>query len=155
LAATIGVAGVLAASATAFTVLKLAGAVYLVYLGLKSIRHAGAGALGGLERERRPPLPFGMAARQGLLTNLLNPKAALFFTALLPQFLSTDGWVLGQSAVMTLIASAASLGGLTVYAFAFNRGARLMELPSVRRALDRLTGAVLVALGVRIALERR
>jgi len=156
LAAGLGVAGVLAASAAAFAVLKLAGAAYLVYLGLKSIRHAGRGALGDAGGEQRqPPLRFGAAARQGLLTNLLNPKAALFFTALLPQFLSTHGRVLGASAVMTVIASAASLLGLTVYAFAFNRGARLMRRPPVRRALDRLTGLVLVGLGVRIALERR
>jgi threonine/homoserine/homoserine lactone efflux protein len=95
------------------------------------------------------------SARQGLLTNLLNPKAALFFTALLPQFLTPGDSVLVASALMTLIASCAALLGLTVYATVFSRGAGLMRRPSVRRALDRIAGATLIALGVRVALERR
>src|SRR5690349_10633430 len=86
-----GVAALLAASALAFTAVKVVGAIYLVYLGVQAWRHAGADAgLGDADADPAAARSRGTQAayRQGLLTNLTNPKAALFFTALLPQFLS-------------------------------------------------------------------
>src|SRR5689334_23669946 len=85
-AASIGLAAVVAASAEAFTAIKLAGAVYLVYLGLQAIRASRRhGHQPGVSRERSP-ITRPVAFRQGLVSNLLNPKIAVFFTSLLPQF---------------------------------------------------------------------
>jgi RhtB (resistance to homoserine/threonine) family protein len=154
-AAALGVAALLAASATLFTALKIVGAAYLVLLGLQALRHAGEGRLVADARGAGRALPVAAAVRQGLLTNLLNPKAALFFTALLPQFVSPADPVLAVSALMTAIASAASLIGLTAYATAAAAGRHALQRPAVARRLDQLAGAVFIALGIRIALERR
>jgi threonine/homoserine/homoserine lactone efflux protein len=143
-----GVAAVLNASAEVFTAVKLAGALYLLWLGLQAIRHAGAHEA---SRRARSGSPF----RQGLLCNLLNPKAGIFFTALLPQFVSPDDPALLVSLLMTAIAAAASLAWLSLYATVVPRAGDVLRRPPVRRALDRATGAVLIGLGVRLALTRR
>jgi threonine/homoserine/homoserine lactone efflux protein len=144
-----GVAALLAASAEVFTAVKLAGAAYLVWLGLQAILRAGVHAPD--ERRARGGSPF----RQGLLCNLLNPKAGVFFTALLPQFVSPQDPALLVSLLMTAIAAAASLAWLSVYAALVPRAGDVLRRPPVRRALDRLTGVVLIGLGVRLALTRR
>ena len=143
-----GVAAVLNASAEVFTAVKLAGALYLVWLGLQAIRHAGA-------HEASGRAPGSSPFRQGLLCNLLNPKAGIFFTALLPQFVSPQDPVLLVSLLMTAIAAVASLAWLSVYATVVPRAGDVLRRPRVRRALDRATGAVLIGLGVRLALTRR
>jgi threonine/homoserine/homoserine lactone efflux protein len=144
-----GIAAVLAASAAVFTTVKLAGAAYLIWLGLRAILRAGAHA--PEERRARGGSPF----RQGLLCNLLNPKAGVFFTALLPQFVSPQDPVLVVSLLMTAIAAVASLAWLSVYAALVPRAGDVLRRPPVRRALDRLTGVVLIGLGARLALTRR
>jgi threonine/homoserine/homoserine lactone efflux protein len=143
-----GVAALLNASAEVFNTIKLAGAAYLIWLGLQAIRHAGAHEPAG---GRRGNSPF----RQGLLCNLLNPKAGIFFTALLPQFVSPQDPVLLVSLLMTAIAAATSLAWLSVYAAVVPRAGDVLRRPPVRRALDRVTGLVLIGLGVRLALTRR
>ena len=143
-----GVAAVLNASAEAYTTVKLAGAAYLIWLGIQAIRHAGAHEAAG---SARPGSPF----RQGLLCNLLNPKAGIFFTALLPQFVSPQDPALAVSLLLTAIAAATSLVWLTVYATLVPRAGDVLRRPPVRRALDRVTGTVLIGLGVRLALSRR
>jgi threonine/homoserine/homoserine lactone efflux protein len=151
-ATALGIAALLAASAAAFTAVKLAGALYLIWLGVQAIRHAGRaepGEAGGADATR------AAAFRRGLLTNLLNPKAALFFTALLPQFLSPDDPALAASALMTAIAAGASLGGLSLYAYLVARAGDVLRRPHVRRRLDQCSGAVLILLGMRVAVERR
>jgi threonine/homoserine/homoserine lactone efflux protein len=139
---------VLNASAEVFTAVKLAGALYLLWLGLQAIRHAGAHEASGRARSGSP-------FRQGLLCNLLNPKAGIFFTALLPQFVSPDDPALLVSLLMTAIAAAASLAWLSLYATVVPRAGDVLRRPPVRRALDRATGVVLIGLGVRLALTRR
>jgi threonine/homoserine/homoserine lactone efflux protein len=143
-----GIAAVLNASAEAYTMVKLAGAAYLIWLGIQAIRYAGADA--PMEGARS-----GSPFRQGLLCNLLNPKAGVFFTALLPQFVSPQDPALAVSLLMTTIAAAASLAWLAVYATLVPRAGDVLRRPPVRRALDRVTGTVLIALGVRHALSRR
>jgi RhtB (resistance to homoserine/threonine) family protein len=143
-----GVAAVLNASAEAYTTVKLAGAAYLIWLGIQAIRHAGAHEGGGRARSGSP-------FRQGLLCNLLNPKAGIFFTALLPQFVSPQDPALAVSLLLTAIAAATSLVWLTVYATLVPRAGDVLRRPPVRRALDRVTGTVLIGLGVRLALSRR
>src|SRR3954454_16794021 len=142
-AAALGVSAVVAASAAAFAVLKLAGAAYLVYLGCRAIVRRGA-----VEPVRRATVgPF----RQGLVSNLLNPKIAVFFTSLLPQFGSSLGQLLLLGALFNLL----GVVWLTVFALAAARGRRVLARPRVRAALDSVSGIVLVALGVRLATERR
>jgi threonine/homoserine/homoserine lactone efflux protein len=101
-----GVAAVLNASAEAYTTVKLAGAAYLIWLGIQAIRHAGVHQPAGGARSGSP-------FRQGLLCNLLNPKAGVFFTALLPQFVSPQDPALAVSLLLTAIAAGTSLIWLT------------------------------------------
>jgi threonine/homoserine/homoserine lactone efflux protein len=143
LAAALGVAAVVQASAAAFTVLKLAGAAYLLWLGLQALRRRERVARA--VREARSPF------RQGVICNALNPKIAVFFTSLLPQFGSSVGALLALGLLFNLL----GLVWLTAYAVAAARGRVFLQRPPVRAALDRLSGIVLVALGVRLALERR
>jgi len=142
-----GVAAVLNASAEAYTTVKLAGAAYLIWLGIQAIRHAGA-------HEPADGARSGSPFRQGLLCNLLNPKAGVFFTALLPQFVSPQDPALAVSLLLTAIAAATSLMWLTVYATLVPRAGDVLRRQPVRRAIDRITGTVLIGLGVRLALSR-
>jgi len=153
LAAAVGIAALVQASQTAFTALRLAGAAYLVFLGVQSL----LAAIRGRARDPAAPagggLPPAVALRQGLASNLANPKMAAFFTSLLPQF------VVGPSFAplfaLGLVLCALTLVWLAAYAFAVARAGRLLRRPRVRRALEAVTGAVLVALGLRIATDRR
>jgi threonine/homoserine/homoserine lactone efflux protein len=149
-AAALGLAAVVAASATAFAAIKLAGAVYLVYLGVMALR-SGQRAGGGDARSRKArSAPF----RQGLVSNLLNPKIAVFFTGLLPQFVGSHGSA-ADLLLLGLLFNALGVAWLTSYALLAARGRDVLSRPAVKRRLDRLTGIVLIGLGARLALERR
>jgi threonine/homoserine/homoserine lactone efflux protein len=156
-AASVGVAAVIASSAPLFLALRLAGALYLLWLGAHALRAA-------VRRRREdhpaatvaaPPLSARKAYRQGLLSNLGNPKVAVFFTSFLPQFARP-----GHGAFLALLALGflfCLLGTvwLTVYALAVARAGDVLRRPFVRRVVDAVSGAVLVAFGFRLALERR
>jgi threonine/homoserine/homoserine lactone efflux protein len=133
-----GVATVLVASRPAFAALRLAGAVYLMWLGITTLIGRRSG-----ERSLRAGSPY----RQGLLSNLANPKMPIFFTSLLPQF----GASMGTLAVHGVVFALLTLTWLALVA----RTATALRVPTVRRALDVVTGIVLVAFGVRLAMERR
>jgi threonine/homoserine/homoserine lactone efflux protein len=151
----VGIAALLAASATAFSILKLAGAAYLVVLGVRAIWRSRGRAT---PERNAPPERVGERGSpflQGLLTNLLNPKIAVFYTTLLPQFIVPGDPVLIKSLVLAAIHNALGLVWLSGYAWAVTTAGDLLRRPRARRALDRLTGVVLIALGVRLALERR
>jgi threonine/homoserine/homoserine lactone efflux protein len=121
------------------------GAAYLVYLGLRALVDAFRGAA----HDVRPGT--GSAYRQGLLCNLANPKMAVFCVSLMPQFASpTFGSLLAHG----LVFSAITLTWLSGYAFVVARVGDVLRRSRVRRALDGITGAVLVALGFRVATER-
>ena len=152
LATSAGLATVLVASERVFLVLKLGGAAYLVFLGLHSL-------LGAVRRHtlmrteaRSPTLGRRTAFRQGALSNLGNPKMAVFFTSLLPQF-AGGGFV--DLLALGLLFVALTLAWLAGYTVAVERASATLLRPSVRRALDALTGLVLVAFGLRLATERR
>ena len=142
LAAALGVAAVVRASAEAFDVVKFAGALYLVYLGIQMLRRRERGAVA---RHRMSPF------RQGLISNALNPKIAVVFTSLLPQF----GHSLPALLLLGAIFNAIGIVWLTLYALAAARGRAALQRPRVRAALDDVSGIVLVGLGVRLAFERR
>ena len=159
LAASTGLAALLAASDIAFAALKLAGAAYLVLLGLQALRDAVR------ENVAAAPVTAGGSApataarwapwRQGLLSNLGNPKMAVFFIGLLPQFASSTGSsFLGLLALGAAFA-ALTLGWLALYAVVIARARRSLARPRIRRALDAVTGTALVVVGLRLATEHR
>ena len=146
--AAMGIAAVVATSADAFTAVKLAGAVVLVLLGLQSLRGHRAGP-GRSEPARRAPL------RDGLVTSLANPKLAVFFVALFPQFVPDGAPVLPSALLMAAMVVSFDLVWYSALAYLVARARRaFVEGPWLARA-QRFTGAVLVGLGVRLAFERR
>jgi threonine/homoserine/homoserine lactone efflux protein len=156
LAAAAGVAALLVASEPAFLALKYAGAAYLIYLGL----HTLVGALTSRPQVatplfRRSPLSPAAALRQGLLNDLANPKIAVFFSSLLPQFAPTHGPAFPTMLALGLVFCAMTLVWLCLYATAVDKLSALLKRTAVRRAIDAVMGTVLLALGGRLALERR
>ena len=153
IAASSGVAALLQASAPAFLAIKLAGAGYLVYLGTHSLVRA----LRGREDEQSPGVPpRGRAAayRQGLISNLGNPKMAVFFVSLLPQFTPKGTASFATLLVLGLVFCAMTFVWLTGYAVLVARARAFFRRGAVVRWLDGLTGVVLLALGLRVATER-
>ncbi len=134
-----GVAALLVASRPAFLALRIVGAAYLIYLGAQSL----VAALRGSQAHRvsgRGGSPYG----QGLLSNVSNPKMAIFFTSLLPQF--------GES-FATLLAHALLFSTMTLLWLAFVvRVGDALRIPAVRRTVDAVTGIVLVGFGSRLAI---
>jgi RhtB (resistance to homoserine/threonine) family protein len=150
-ASAFGVAAIIHASAVAFTVLKLVGGAYLLWLGVQALRTAGRHA----ELPPRRPVDGTRGFRQGLMSNLANPKIAVLFTSLLPQFVDHGERLLVPFLTLGTIFVVLTLIWLSGYAVAASRASGVLQRPRVRRALDRLTGVVLIALGVRLATERR
>ena len=154
-ASALGLAAVLATSATAYTVLKLLGAAYLVWLGASAIRESGRVEPLGDAPTGATPTSSARAFVRGFLSNALNPKVALFYLAFLPQFMRPGDSVLGRSLLLAIIHAVQGIVWLTLYAYALDRLGVLRRRSGVRRWLERATGAVLVALGLRLALAER
>jgi threonine/homoserine/homoserine lactone efflux protein len=149
-----GVAAVLAASKTAYDALRLVGAAYLVWLGVQSLLAARRGDYRDTG-EGRPGAGRTSAFRQGLLTNLFNPKIAIFYSTFLPQFIGPGDPALLLSILLAGVHIGFGLVWLTGYAWLLDRAVTAFRSSRVRRALDAFTGTVLVALGLRLAAERR
>lgn len=150
MAAALGLSAVLAASSSAFWVVKLAGASYLAWLGARMLfaRRSPAACPGVFAA-----VNFGTAYRQGILTNVLNPKVALFFLAFLPQFIAADSphkftafLVLGLSFIIT-----GTLWCLALACFAARLGHQLRSSSTAADLLNRAAGALFIALGVKLA----
>jgi RhtB (resistance to homoserine/threonine) family protein len=154
LAAALGLSAILAASATAFTVIKLVGAAYLVYLGIALLR-ASAGPAPE-KAARLPRVSYRRVFTQGLLTNVLNPKVALFFLAFLPQFVSPDtpNKVLAFLFLGVVFNVNGTLWNLFVAWSAAGIGRRFRAGTPAARWLDRIVGGLLIGLGVKLALSR-
>jgi threonine/homoserine/homoserine lactone efflux protein len=156
LAASAGIAALLVASEPAFLAVKFAGAAYLVFLGVHSLvaalrgRHAEA-VSGRAPRGLRP----AAALRQGVLNDLGNPKMAVFFTTLLPQFAPSHGPTFLVLLGFGLLFCAMTFAWLCVYSVVVARAGAALRRPRIRRALDAVMGAALVALGLRVAAEGR
>jgi threonine/homoserine/homoserine lactone efflux protein len=159
-ASVVGVAVLLERSVTAFTILKVAGGLYLLYLGLRSL----VGRREVLSSTPTPALPRegggGHSAQpgnlfgQGLLTNVLNPKAGAIFVTVVPQFVRPGDPPL-RLALMLLAFEVMILLWLHLYAMTLARAGRSPVGAALRRGFERVAGAVLIGLGVRLALERR
>jgi threonine/homoserine/homoserine lactone efflux protein len=156
-AVALGVSALLARSAAGFEVLRLCGACYLVVLGVLTLRGAGrAGQRRDPHDEEHGRLLRPGPFAQGLLTNLTNPKAALLFLTLLPQFLSSSssGRGLPLALALATIPATCSFTGLSLYALGIGRLRPLLRRPRVRRVQDRILDGVFIGLGARLAAER-
>jgi threonine/homoserine/homoserine lactone efflux protein len=156
-ASAFGLAAVVRASSIAFDALKFAGALYLIWLGIQALRGAGHG-LGAIADEQ--PVAGRRAGgargfRQGLASNLGNPKIAVFFTSLLPQFIARADSVLLPSLLLGGLFVAMTVVWLSGFALAASRASSALRRPAVKRTLDRVTGVVLIGLGLRLAVEHR
>jgi threonine/homoserine/homoserine lactone efflux protein len=165
----VGLSALLVASAEAYTVVKLAGAAYLIFLGLQSLLSAwrtrkgtapASGAVGdataslGAARARTVP-SMRTAYFQGVISTVLNPKPALLFLTFLPQFVDTAQPVLPQIMFLAGVHIVIGLVWLTIYAHLVHRAHRTLTRSDVKRWLEGATGVVLIALGLRVAVEPR
>jgi len=157
LAASLGLTAVLVASEFAFAAIRLIGAGYLVYLGA----HAVWIAIRPGNAEDRPAdarsieMTPRKALRQGVLSNLGNPKMAIFFSSLLPQFVAPGSSPFEAMLVLGLVFVSMTLVWLSIYAAVVARAGHILRRPRVRRAFDAAMGTILLAFGVRLAIDRR
>jgi threonine/homoserine/homoserine lactone efflux protein len=156
-ATSVGIVALLIASEPVFVAVKYAGAVYLIYLGVQALREAV-----------RPSVPQDVAPtgrgqsltrlrafRQGVVSDLGNPKMAVFFASLLPQFVPPGGASFSALLLLGCIFALMTFAWLALYAAVVARVGDFLRQGSIRRAVEGLTGLVLVGLGVRLATEHR
>jgi threonine/homoserine/homoserine lactone efflux protein len=150
----LGVAALLAASAEAFAVIRLLGAAYLVYLGVRALLEAFRGRVpDGPDLDPMPTTAARRPYRQGLLTNLLNPKVGLFYTTLVPQLVDPGDPIALVSIAVGAAHATIGLAWLAALAVVVDRLGDVLRRPRIRRALAGATGTILVAFGVRVAVE--
>lgn len=157
-ATSLGIVALLVASEPLFLAVKYAGAAYLVWLGLHALRAAWRPGEGGdAEATARPArrLGGGAAFRQGLVSDLGNPKMAVFFASLLPQFVPDGQPAFTAFLVLGLVFSLMTFLWLAAYAVAVAKAGDVLRRPRIRRAIEGVTGALLIGLGLRIATEQR
>jgi len=152
-AAALGLSALLLASSTAFTVLKIVGVAYLLWLGVQTLRAA--------RKSRREPSDEGVAAapqrrwaylRQGFLSNALNPKVALFFVTFLPQFLPTDsGSPRAEALMLSAVFALIYVSWFSAYVMLVERFGRWLRRPTVKARIEQVTGLALVTFAVRLA----
>ena len=156
LATSVGLVALLLASEPAFAAVRIAGAAYLIFLGLQALVAAfRPGGNGRVVAEVRRDLPTRTAVRQGLISNLGNPKMAAFFPSLLPQFVPAGDPTFLPLLLLGLVFCSLTFVWLSAYAVVVARAGDLLRRSRVRRAMEAVTGAVLVALGLRLAAEQR
>jgi RhtB (resistance to homoserine/threonine) family protein len=152
----LGISVILMHSATAFTVLKIIGAGYLVWLGLNSLRSAARGGhFQSVEVVAEVNLTPARCFREGLLTNVLNPKVAVFYLALLPQFIGPTDPVLLKSLLLAAIHFLEGILWFAIVVYFVDRSRRFFMKPNLRRWLDTICGTLLIGLGVRLAIQRQ
>jgi threonine/homoserine/homoserine lactone efflux protein len=159
MAASAGVVSILIASERLFHAMRIAGALYLVVLGARSLWRAARArsTLTSAEVAGSPRLLSTMSAlRQGFLSNLANPKMAVFFASILPQFAPLEGGTLSGLMLLGAVFCSMTFCWLSAYALIISRMRRMLSA-GVQRLVEALTGALLIALGVRVAapLEAR
>lgn len=148
LLAAFGLSAILAASAWAFAVVKIGGAVYLIFLGIQALRKKA----GSLDTPDLEPVSNWRVYRQGVLSNTLNPKVAIFFLAFLPQFVDPAG---GRGPMPFLVLGAVWVVGGTLWClgqamFAASATQSIRRNPVLKRRLERLAGCVYIALGLNL-----
>ncbi len=151
--AIVGISAIIATSAVLFTLIKYAGAAYLIYLGIRAMIERTAPDL----TQGRLPITAGRAFRQAVLAEILNPKTALFFLAFLPQFVDPDrGFVFAQLSVLGAVFVLLGLLSTVVFALAAGElGRMLRRNPAILRWQGKIVGSIYCALGLRLALQER
>ncbi len=158
-ASIVGLSALLAASAAAYTVVKIAGAAYLVWLGASTLwkswrnRHEPAVHAAPLSAPDATAITRRSAFQQGLVSNLLNPKIVLLFLTLLPQFISPGEPRVATSVTLTLVFMGVALFWWRVASLLVGHLSALLRRGRVKLILERVTGGVMVALGLRVAIE--
>ena len=160
LAASLGLTALLVASEPVFAAIRLIGAAYLVYLGASTLWQAfrpGRGDLeaGGRAAVDRHALRPRAALRQGVISNLGNPKMAIFFSSLLPQFVVPGAPTFLPMLALGLVFVTMTISWLTAYAAVIARAGAVLRRPRIRRAFDAAMGAILVCFGIRLAVADR
>lgn len=154
LAAAIGLSAILATSATAFMVVKYIGAAYIIYMAIGLLRSKK-----GRQADATPvpPLPYRKIYVQGLLTNVLNPKVAIFFLAFVPQFI--DAAAPNKALAFVILGSIFNFNGMlwciSLALFTAFASARLKVSPLASAWLNRVTGALFIWLGIKLALSKQ
>ncbi|MEW9674096.1 LysE family translocator [Ammoniphilus sp. 3BR4] len=154
LAVVFGLSAVIVKSALLFSIFKYVGAIYLIYLGVTSIwsmKKNSDSTSGDNQIKYRNKSPF----RQGFLTNLLNPKVAVFFLTFLPQFLTSSSEPFLQFLVMGFTYTILTIIWFLLYVYLIDYISAWMKKPSTQRAIQGISGFVLVTFGIKLALERR
>lgn len=158
LATSFGVVALLVASEVLFQAVKYAGAAYLIWLGVNALVAAwrgtgGDGATAGV-RSAATRLRPGRAFLQGLVSDLGNPKMAVFFASLLPQFATPGEGLFAALMSLGLVFSLMTFLWLVAYAFVIAKAGEVLRRPVIRRWIEAVTGTLLIALGLRIAAEK-
>lgn len=157
-ATSVGLAALLVASEPLFLGVKYAGAAYLIYLGVQALREAirpSVTAHEALDGRAARRLTAAAAFRQGLISNLGNPKMVIFFASLLPQFVPAGVDAFVRLLLLGTVFVAMGFGWLMLYTLLIAKAGDFMRRSSVRRTIEGVTGTVLVGLGIRIAAEHR
>lgn len=148
----LGLGALLMSSAVLFQIIKWVGAAYLVFIGLKMLFAKGAASADDLAIEAKPSMRL---FSEGLVTQLSNPKAIVFFSALLPQFLSPDGGVIEQFAILGIVSLVIELCVLLTHGWAAERGSRLIFKGRFSVLTDRIAGGFLIGAGLGRAAARK
>jgi RhtB (resistance to homoserine/threonine) family protein len=152
----VGVSAVLAHSSAAFFILKVAGAGYLAWLGFQSLRAAVVPTAPAVaDPVATASVSAARSFREGLLTNLLNPKVIVFYLALLPQFIAPGDPVIPKSLLLAAIHCTLGVAWFFFIAWGVDRSRQFFLRPRLRRFMDGLCGTVLFGFGLRLALEQR
>jgi threonine/homoserine/homoserine lactone efflux protein len=152
--AAVGVSALLTASTVAYTVLRVAGAAYMIFLGVRMIRAALRPAPIA-EAAAAPTASIWSAFGRGLFTNLLNPKVGAFYIAVLPQFIPPESSPLGVGLLLALVHDIEGLLWFALIIFGAQAARGFLARRAVRRTVDAGTGAVLIGFGVRLGLSSR
>lgn len=153
-ASAVGLSALLAQSATAFTIVKWAGAAYLAYLGIQALRSAGRGPAPGPAEPAAARVDERRHFLHGLLSNVLNPKVALFYLLVVPQFIPAGAPVFEASMGLALMHIAMGVVWLPVYVLLVTRLVARAKDSRLGTWLERATGGAMIALGARLALQR-
>jgi threonine/homoserine/homoserine lactone efflux protein len=152
-AAAVGVSALLTASQLAYDVLRYAGAAYLVWFGLRLLARAVRGTLAAEPDGAAGSSPW-RAARQGLATNLLNPKVGVFYVALLPQFLPSGSDPLAVGLLLAGVHGLISVVWFALLIVLASALAARLRRPLAVRGIDGITGTTLIGFGVKLAVTR-
>jgi threonine/homoserine/homoserine lactone efflux protein len=155
IAAAVGASALLAASELAFTILKLAGAAYMVFLGVRLIVLSFRKRGHELPPVERPGGSVRAAFARGALTNLLNPKVGVFYVATIPQFLAVGVAPLWMGVLLALVHDAESMIWFAALIYGAHALRRILDSPRFERIIDRITGSILVTFGAVVAAESR